>query len=77
MTEPLAGADTMLAQIDQMAADHFFTDDFKEDHPNKIQDAFYKRGEQEDVWNVQLEMNEIDNYNPRAQARLARYAEYM
>ena len=22
-------------------------------------------------------MNEIDNYNPRAQARLAKYAEYM
>jgi hypothetical protein len=27
--------------------------------------------------NMQLEYNEIDNYNPRAQARLAKYAEYM
>jgi hypothetical protein len=26
---------------------------------------------------MQLEYNEIDNYNPRAQARLAKYAEFM
>jgi len=26
---------------------------------------------------MQLEFNEIDNYNPRAQARLAKYAEFM
>jgi len=27
--------------------------------------------------NVALEFNEIDNFNPRAQARLAKYAEFM
>jgi len=27
--------------------------------------------------NMQLEYNEIDNYNPGAQARLAKYAEFM
>jgi hypothetical protein len=27
--------------------------------------------------NMQLEYNEIDNYNPRAQARLAKYSELM
>ena len=31
----------------------------------------------EDVMNMMLEYNEIDNYNPRAQARLAKYAEFM
>jgi len=30
-----------------------------------------------DAMNMQVEFNEIDNYNPRAQARLAKYAEFM
>lgn len=61
--------------MDQMEKDHFFTEDFKNDHPHKLKNAFYQRGDEADVENMQ--MNEIDNYNPRAQARLARYAKYM
>jgi len=59
------------------AEDHFYTEEYKENHPHKVKNAFYQRGEAEDVTNMQLEYNEIDNYNPRAQARLAKYAEYM
>jgi len=55
------------------AQDHFYTDSFKEDHPNKIKNAFYQRGEENDAMNAMLEFNEIDNFNPRAQARLAKY----
>ena len=57
------------------AQDHFYTDSFKEDHPEKVKNAFYTRGESEDVENLMLSFNEIDNYNPRAQARLAKYAQ--
>jgi len=59
------------------AEDHFYTSDFMENHPSKVKNAFYQRGEDQDVMNIALEYNEIDNYNPRAQARLARYAEFM
>jgi hypothetical protein len=57
--------------------DHFYTEEFKEAHPHKVKNAFYQRGEAIDTTNMQLEYNEIDNYNPRAQARLAKYAEFM
>lgn len=57
--------------------DHFYTGEYKENHPHKLKNAFYQRGDQEDTMNMQLEFNEIDNYNPRAQARLAKYAEFM
>jgi len=57
--------------------DHFYTEDFKEAHPHHLKNAFYQRGEDQDVMNMQLEYNEIDNYNPRAQARLAKYSEFM
>jgi hypothetical protein len=64
-------------QTDSKIDDHFYTDDFKEAHPSKLKNAFYQRGESEDIVNLMLEYNEIDNYNPRAQARLAKYAEFM
>merc|ERR1711920_303609 len=57
--------------------DHFYTEEFKEAHPHKVKNAFYQRVDSMDTMNMQLEYNEIDNYNPRAQARLAKYAEYM
>jgi len=60
-------------QLDADMGDHFYTEDFKEAHPHKLKNAFYQRGEEQDVMNIALEYNEIDNYNPRAQARLARY----
>lgn len=68
-------SDTMYAQVEQKNQDHFYTANFKGDHPNKVMNAFYARGEEEDVENMQF--NEIDNYNPRAQARLAKYMEMM
>lgn len=67
----------MYAQLDEMNQDHFFTEQFKEDHPHKVKNAFYQRGDTPDVENIQIEYNEIDNYNPRAQARLAKYAQFM
>jgi len=63
----------MFLQLD----DHFYTQEFAEAHPHKVKDAFYQRGQAEDAMNMQLEFNEIDNYNPRAQARLAKYSELM
>ena len=78
LAQPLDKAvDTMYAQMGEMEQDHFFTQTYTEDHPHKLKNAFYERGSAEDVENMQLEYNEIDNYNPRAQARLAKYAEYM
>jgi hypothetical protein len=78
MAQPLDKAqDTMYAQLGQMEQDHFFTEEFTTEHPHKLQNAFWSRGEAQDIENLQLEYNEIDNYNPRAQARLAKYAEFM
>jgi len=78
LSEPLdKNLDTMYLMMDQMEKDHFYTDGFKEDHPHKLKNSFYQRGEDTDVMNLQVEYNEIDNYNPRAQARLAKYAEFM
>ena len=78
LAQPLdKAADTMYLQMDQMETDHFYTQDFKEAHPHHLKNAFYQRGEEQDAMNIALEFNEIDNYNPRAQARLAKYAEFM
>jgi hypothetical protein len=80
MAQPLDKAqDTMYAQLGQMEQDHFFTEDFTQEHPHKLSNAFYVRGDAPDIENLQINMeyNEIDNYNPGAQARLAKYAEFM
>jgi len=62
--------DVVLTQTE----DHFFTDEFKETHPHKIVNEFYQKNKDTpDVINMQLDLNEIDNYNPGAQARLAKY----
>lgn len=49
---PGDGEDTMFLQMGQMEQDHFFTDDFKADHPSKILNALYQRGDDEDVMNL-------------------------
>lgn len=72
-TKNLYDPDLAFVQLD----DHFFTEEFKEAHPHKVKNAFYQRGQEEDVMNMQLEYNEIDNYNPGAQARLAKYEKFM
>jgi len=69
LAQPLDVAkDTMYAQIDSMEQDHFFTEDYKTEHPHKLKNSFYQRGDAPDVENLQLDLeyNEIDNYNPRA-----------
>lgn len=38
-------------QLNEMEQDHFYTESFKEEHPHKITNSFYKRGEDEDVEN--------------------------
>ena len=62
-----------------MEQDHFFTQEFTENHPHKLVNAFWQRGDAPDIENLQtaVEFNEIDNYNPAAQDRLAKYAEFM
>lgn len=61
-TKNLYDPDLAFVQLD----DHFYTEDFKETHPHKLKNSFYQRGPAEDEMNMQLEYNEIDNYNPRA-----------
>jgi len=67
----------LFVQLNAENGDHFYTEDFEEAHPHKVKNAFFERGDEPDIMNIALEYNEIDNYNPRAQARLARYAEFM
>jgi len=68
-SKPLDKAsDTMYAQMEEMEQDHFYTEDFKNDHPHKLVNSFYQRGDEPDIENLQTlqDLNEIDNYNPRA-----------
>lgn len=59
-----SNGEVMLTQT----GDHFYTDDFKAAHPHKVVNQFYQRDQYaEDIMNMQVEYNEIDNFNPRAQ----------
>jgi hypothetical protein len=65
---PNAMATPLNKDVDEVliqTGDHYFTQEFNDEHPNKIPNAMYQASK-EDVIDMQIDMNEIDNFNPRA-----------